>query len=126
MRLVRKIWRVVGLSCDIFAQQEKSTIGMLGASLKQLISRGGGPGAYAGGSSKGQRRLSLSGASVGSLGLPDIVQTNFPKPNKCIRRKPKLTGKENQPNPKRTSGKEIPQGPRSCQPIAQLDCRQLW
>jgi len=32
---------VVGLYCDFLAQQEQSTINMLGAILKQLVSRGG-------------------------------------------------------------------------------------
>ena len=34
---------VVGLYCDYLAQQEQSTINVLGAMLKQLISRGGIP-----------------------------------------------------------------------------------
>ena len=35
---------VVGLYCDFLAQQEQSNISLLGAILKQLISRGGVPG----------------------------------------------------------------------------------
>jgi len=34
---------VVGLYCDFLAQQEQTTTGMLGAILKQLVSRGAIP-----------------------------------------------------------------------------------
>ena len=40
---MRKDFAVVGLYCDFHSQQEQSTTNMLGAMLKQLVSRGGIP-----------------------------------------------------------------------------------
>ena len=60
---------MVGLYCDFLAHQEQSTTGMLGAILKQLVSRGGVP---------EHIREAFRGAENGfgrrGLRLPDMVE----------------------------------------------------
>ena len=60
---------VVGLYCDFLAQQEQSTTGMLGAILKQLISRGEIPEHIRKAFQKAKKEFGGR-----SLRLPDIVE----------------------------------------------------
>jgi len=60
---------VVGLYCDFLAQQEQSTISMLGAILKQLIIRGGIPEHIREAFQKAKKEFGGRG-----LRLPDMVE----------------------------------------------------
>ena len=60
---------VVGLYCDFLAQQEQSTASMLGAILKQLVSRGGIPEHIRETYQKAKNELGRRG-----LRLPDMVE----------------------------------------------------
>jgi len=76
---------VVGLYCDFLAQQEQSTTNMLGAMLKQLISRGGIPQHIREAFRKAKREFGGRG-----LLLPDMVEvlkktiTSLPRLFICI------------------------------------------
>ena len=59
---------VVGLYCDFLAQQEQSAASMLGAILKQLVSRGGIPEYVRGSFRKAKKEFGGRG-----LRLPDLV-----------------------------------------------------
>jgi len=60
---------VVGLYCDFLAQHEQSTTNILGAILKQLVSRGGIPGYIREAFQKAKREFGGRG-----LRLPDMVE----------------------------------------------------
>ena len=58
----------MGLYCDYLAQQEQSTTNILGAMLKQLVSRGGIPEHIRGAFQKAKMKFGGQG-----LPLPDMV-----------------------------------------------------
>ena len=60
---------VVGLYCDFLAQQEQTTTSMLGAILKQLVSRGGIPEYIRGAFQEAKKEFGGRG-----LRLPDLVE----------------------------------------------------
>ena len=60
---------VVGLYCDFLAQQEQTTTGMLGAILKQLVSRGAIPEYIRGAFQEAKKEFGGRG-----LRLPDLIE----------------------------------------------------
>ena len=76
---------VVGLYCDFLAQQEQSTTSMLGAILKQLVSRGGTPEHIREAFRKAKKEF--GGRSLRILDLVEILKktiTSLPRVYMCI------------------------------------------